>query len=74
MRENRPENAERPAVGSSAPRVEVVPTDRVIWQSDTAKSYKCPICKRWVYSQYEGDDRPEIICGPRQHTLRWEAR
>ena len=55
----------------SGPRVEVVPNSRAIFQSDDSKAFKCPICRRWVFSQYEGDVLPEIVCEGGQHRLIW---
>jgi len=54
---------------------EIVPGGRVIWQSDHAKIYQCPFCLRPVFSQYEGDELPTIVCDrgiPGEHRLRWE--
>jgi hypothetical protein len=52
---------------------EVVPMDRAIWQSETAKAYLCPFCLRTIRSQYEGDELPVITCeGPMSpHRLEW---
>ena len=56
------------------PRREVVPMDRAIWQSETAKTYQCPFCFHGVKTQYEGDD-PAFIreCpGPLEaHIVEW---
>lgn len=54
-------------------RVEIVPMDRVIWQSETAKKYCCPFCHRWISSQYEGKELPRVFCeGPMEpHRLEW---
>ena len=40
---------------------EHVPGGKVIWQSETAKTYKCPRCERPVFSQYEGQDSPTMV-------------
>jgi hypothetical protein len=58
---------------------EFVPGDRAIWQSETAKTYQCPICLRPVFSQYEGNDQPTtIICegftNGGGHRLQWERK
>jgi hypothetical protein len=51
---------------------EIVPGDRAIWQSDRAKTYRCPVCLRPVFSGYEGDESPTIYCdGSGQHRLVW---
>jgi len=53
---------------------EVVPGGRVIWQSEKAKTYLCPVCWRPVFSQYEGDAVPTITCDPGMpgsHRLQW---
>lgn len=46
------------------PRREVVPgiTGGAVWQSEKAKSYRCPICHMWIFSQYEGEDLPTVTC------------
>jgi hypothetical protein len=60
-------------------RVEIIPGDRVIWQSDKAKTYQCPVCMRPVFSQYEGDDLPAIVCEGAfgnvmgAHRLTWDS-
>jgi len=55
-------------------RREVVPSDRAIWQSDTAKTYQCPVCLRPVFTQYEGNEIPVITCGGvgQPHVVEWE--
>lgn len=57
-------------------REDVIPYGRAIWQSNTAKTYQCPFCLRPLFSQYEGDDSPTVICnGPlAEHRLRWESK
>lgn len=57
-------------------RRELVPSDRAIWQSETAKTYTCPFCRRFIRSQYEGEELPTIVCsGPMEsHVLEWETR
>ena len=55
-------------------RVEDVPGCHPIWQSETAKTYQCPFCLRAIFSQYEGDKLPMIICGAtfyNGHRLEW---
>lgn len=51
--------------------VESIPNDRAIWQSDTAKTYRCPFCLRPIFSQYEGEKLPIVECFPDRHVLRW---
>lgn len=55
-------------------RRESVPADRAVWQPDNAKSYRCPKCLRWLFTQYTGDVLPSIACrGPLEpHILEWE--
>jgi hypothetical protein len=56
-------------------RIEIVPQDRAVWQSDTAKTYQCPVCLRPIFSQYEGDELPTVYCGDGPldpHRLEWE--
>ena len=57
-------------------REELIPFGRVIWQSETAKTYQCPTCLRPIFSQYEGDESPTVIChGPMaDHRLCWEPK
>lgn len=60
----------------SEPRREVVPNDRAIWQSETAKTYQCPYCLRPIFSQHEGEDLPRIECRSgltEGHVLEWAA-
>jgi hypothetical protein len=54
-------------------RIEIVPCGQAIWQSDDAKTYQCPKCARPIFSQYEGEQEPKIICfGPvGGHRLEW---
>jgi hypothetical protein len=55
-------------------KTEIVPFGRVIWQSDTAKTYQCPQCLSNVRTQYEGDESPRrIVChGPMaDHVVEW---
>lgn len=54
-------------------RVEHVPNNVAIWQSDTARTYLCPICLYPVLSQYGAPDPPTITClGFREgHRLEW---
>jgi hypothetical protein len=50
---------------------EFIPNDRAIWQSDTAKTYRCPICRRPIFSQWEGQESPTVDCRPDGHQLTW---
>jgi len=50
---------------------EVVEGGRAIWQSETAKTYRCPVCLRPIFTQHEGDGLPEIICKGTSHSLTW---
>jgi hypothetical protein len=63
------------ATEAAAVRTEYVKGIRggAIWQSEIAYTYRCPFCSAPVFSQYEGDDRPIIICdGPMDgHRLEW---
>jgi hypothetical protein len=53
---------------------EFVPGGRAISQSDTAKTYRCPVCQRPIFSQYEGDDDPVVVCeGNGDHRLQWRG-
>jgi hypothetical protein len=54
---------------------EFVPNDRVVWNSDRAMNYQCPVCLGLIKSQYEGEAVPEVVChGPQHgHTLRWDT-
>lgn len=65
----------RGAKGNPMPHTEVIPFGRVVWQSDTAKTYWCEQCQTWLRSQYEGDEIPTIRCdGPMaDHVLEWAA-
>jgi hypothetical protein len=56
-------------------RTEVIRFGRVVWQSETAKTYRCPDCGRSLCSQYEGDENPTIRCdGPlADHVLEWST-
>jgi len=57
-------------------REETIPAGVALWQSDTAKTYKCSVCLRPLFSQYEGDEEPRITCrGPMQdHVLTWTVK
>ena len=50
---------------------EIITKDRVVWNSETAKNYRCPFCGKWIRSQYEGIDLPLIFCEEGQHRLQW---
>jgi hypothetical protein len=52
-------------------RSEFVPNGQAIWNADEAMNYQCPICYRWVFSQYEGKELPTIACEADGHRLRW---
>lgn len=58
---------------SATRRVEFVPNDRAIYQNDRAKTYQCPWCLHPIFSQYEGDDKPVVLCHgiTKGHTLTW---
>jgi hypothetical protein len=53
---------------------EVVKYGIAVWQSDTAKTYRCPYCLKPLFSQYEGEESPTVTChGPlADHVLRWK--
>lgn len=61
-------------------RRETVPGGQAIWQSDTAKTYQCPVCHGYVFTQYEGEASPtKIACvlsadnlGVRSHVVEWD--
>ena len=56
-------------------RIEHVPGDRAIWQSENAKTYRCSVCQRPVFTNYEGQDVPVILCiGSGGHDLVWPQR
>lgn len=63
------------AVGGTGGKatIEVVEGGHVIWQSDTAKTYRCPVCQRPIFTQHEGDGVPEIVCEGTRHRLTWVA-
>jgi hypothetical protein len=51
---------------------EWIPGFRAIWQSETARTYQCPVCLAPVFTQYEGDEDPVIDCRrPDGHLVRW---
>lgn len=53
---------------------EFVPRAGAIWQSDTAKTYQCDVCKAPVFTQYEGDALPTIEChGLEGHLVKWPS-
>lgn len=54
-------------------RQEFVPGGRAIWQkSDSCAIYQCPTCLRNVFTQYEGQDVPAIVCrGMEGHLVIW---
>lgn len=56
---------------------EIVRGDRAVWQSDSAKSYYCEQCHRWVRTQYEGEKQPKtIICEggiSGGHRVQWDC-
>lgn len=52
---------------------EFVPNDRAIWQPDRAKTYQCSVCKRPIFSQFEGEALPMVDCQPNGHLLTWSA-
>jgi hypothetical protein len=54
---------------------EIISNAKAIWQqSETARTYRCPVCLRPVFSQHEGDEIPAITCEAGQHRLRWETQ
>lgn len=56
------------------PREEFVPAGRAIWQTNLAKTYRCPYCARPIFTQYEGDDSPTRVECERGigHRVVWE--
>jgi hypothetical protein len=54
---------------------EFIPNGRAIWQSNTAKSYPCPYCSRWIFTQYEGTAPlldVNVRCETEGHTVTWD--
>ena len=60
-------------------RTEVIQGGAVVWQaSDAMKTYYCPTCHAYVFTQYEGDQAPTrfdcvaaISPAIRTHTIEW---
>lgn len=48
--------------------------DRVIWQSEQARSYYCETCRRWVHSQNETYEVEAIECVPGGHRVIFMVR
>lgn len=47
-------------------RLEIPFTGKVIWQSDTARSFYCGFCDLWLRTQYEGEGVGILLeCGGR---------
>lgn len=66
----------RPAAAASFHKgmlSEFVPNDRAIWQPDRANTYQCSVCKRPIFSQFEGEALPMVDCQPNGHLLTWSA-
>ena len=46
--------------------------DVAVYQSERAKTYQCPTCAGPVFTDYEGDALPSIVCDrPRGHLVEW---
>lgn len=57
----------------------VPPADGAVWQSEEAKTYRCPYCQSLIRAHFEGSAAPAIMCreigttGRMEHILRWEG-